>query len=194
MENDASKHACAGGCDEPWEGSSVQRRATHTSATQSAGTAPMQITSITANAATLGSCQWPHERNGPCESGARSGGRAASKHGGRAYASGLVRLASAEAGTYRRSDRVGCGCCYSRSFATCGWCRAAGSSVGGSAGRRVCLQLVASSILLGSGRAFVPTAVARGRTCQAETATATGNGRHLAEHSECARARVSAAT
>jgi hypothetical protein len=75
MENDASKHACAGGCDEPWEGSSVQRRATHTSATQSAGTAPMQITSIPANAATLGSCQWPHERNGPCESGARRGGR-----------------------------------------------------------------------------------------------------------------------
>ena len=27
MENDASKHACAGGCDEPWEGRSVQRRA-----------------------------------------------------------------------------------------------------------------------------------------------------------------------
>jgi hypothetical protein len=119
---------------------------------------------------------------------------AASKDGGGAHASGLVRLASAEAGTYRRSDRVGCGCCYSRSFATCGWCRAAGSSVGGSAGRRVCLQLVASSILLGSERAVVPTAVARGRTCQAETATATGNGRHVAEHSECARARVGAAT
>ena len=105
----------------------------------------------------------------------------ASKGGGGAHASGLVRLASAEAGTYRRSDRVGCGCCYSRSFATCGWCRAAGSSVGRSAGRRVCLQLVASSILLGSECAFVPTAVARGRTCQAETTTATGNGRRLAE-------------
>ena len=110
---------------------------------------------------------------------------AASKHGGGAHASGLARLASAAAGTYRRGGRGGRGCCCSRSFGTCGWCRAAGSSVGRSAGRRVCLQLVASSILLGSERAFVPTAMALGRTCQAETATATGNGRRLAE-GECA--------
>jgi hypothetical protein len=93
---------------------------------------------------------------------------AASKGRGGAHASGLVRLASAAAGTYRRSGRGGCGCCCSRSFATCDWCRAAGSSVAGSAGRRVCLQLVASRILLGSECAFVPAAVARGRTCRSE--------------------------
>ena len=184
MENDASKHACAGGCDEPWEGSSVHRRAAHTSATQSASTALMHITSITANAATLGSCHWPHERNGPCESGAQRRGRGCKQRRRRSPC-----LKASEAclggGGYRSGDRGGCGCCCGRSFATCGWCRAAGSSVGGSAGRRVCLQLVASRILLGSECAFVPAAVARGRTCQAETATATGNGRRLAER-ECA--------
>ncbi len=98
MENDASKHACAGGCDEPCEAACKEERriqsqprvrAQRPCTSRASPRTPPH--SDPANGHTKGTVRANRERN--ADDGA------VSKDGGGAHVSKLVRLASTEAGT-----------------------------------------------------------------------------------------------